>query len=50
MSDKKFLDYSTAVLVALQRKHVYAGTVPWVVKQERRRKSKLARAARRLNR
>jgi hypothetical protein len=43
--------YDTAILIGLQRKpHIYGGTVKYAVKQKRRIKGKLARAARRINR
>ena len=38
------------VLAAMQRKHVYAGTVPEHVKARRRAANKRARASRRINR
>ncbi len=38
------------VLVALQGKHIYAGTVPPEVVAERRRRNKVARRSRRINR
>lgn len=38
--------YSLAILVALQRKHVYAGTVPHAVKRSRRIKARVAKATR----
>ncbi len=43
-------DYARAILMALQGKHVYQGTVPHHVKMRRRAANKVARASRRLNR
>ena len=42
--------YDFAIAAGLQRMHLYEGTVPPAVVAERRRKNKLARAARRINR
>lgn len=42
--------YDNAILIGLQSKPVYAGTVPFAVKQARRRKNKAARIARRRGR
>lgn len=42
--------YDIAIMVGLQRMSLYQGTVPPGVVAERRRKNKLARAARRINR
>lgn len=42
--------YARAILMALQGKHVYQGTVPNHVKSRRRAASKVARASRRVNR
>lgn len=41
---------SLGILHALQRKHIYAGTVPANVKAKRRAASKVARVSRRRNR
>jgi hypothetical protein len=43
--------YERFILLGLQRKpHVYGGTVPYGEKLRRRRKNRLARVARRINR
>ena len=42
--------YGFAILLALQTKPMYMGTVPAAVKAQRRAAGKRARAARRLNR
>lgn len=45
------MNYFTTILLALQNKaHIYAGTVPYVVKQERRRKNRVAKRSRKINR
>lgn len=43
-------DYALAILMALQRKPIYLGTVPHHVKMRRRAANKVARASRRVNR
>ncbi|WJR31861.1 hypothetical protein P3F83_14920 [Mycobacteroides immunogenum] len=43
------MSYATATLVGLQRKHIYAGTVPEAVVRQRRAKNRAARRARRGN-
>ncbi|AVD98071.1 hypothetical protein FDH94_gp33 [Mycobacterium phage Jebeks] len=42
--------YSLAILHGLQDKHFYAGTVPAATVAERRRRNKVARRSRRINR
>lgn len=44
--------YQLTTLAALSgsKRHVYAGTVPWSTKQDRRTKARVARKSRRLNR
>ncbi|AOT24876.1 hypothetical protein PBI_NAZO_37 [Mycobacterium phage Nazo] len=42
--------YSLAILKGLQDKPAYAGTVPAAVVAERRRRNKVARRSRRINR
>lgn len=42
--------FERAVLLGLQRKHVYQGTVPDGVVADRRRKNRTARKSRRINR
>ncbi|QDK01144.1 hypothetical protein I5J50_gp40 [Mycobacterium phage Purky] len=42
--------YSLAILKGLQDKPTYAGTVPAAVVAERRRRNKVARRSRRINR
>ena len=42
--------FERAVLLGLQRKHVYQGTVPDGVVADRRRKNRIARKSRRINR
>lgn len=42
--------YDTTLLIALQRKPIYAGTVAFTEKAKRRAKGKLAKVARKLNR
>lgn len=42
--------YDTALLIALQRKPMYVGTVSWVEKQSRRAVGRRAKQARKLNR
>ena len=42
--------YANAILYALQFKPLYAMTVPYGVIQDRRRKNKVARAQRKVNR
>ncbi|ASR84885.1 hypothetical protein I5J42_gp33 [Mycobacterium phage GreaseLightnin] len=42
--------YSLAILRGLQDKHFYAGTVPAATVAERRRRNKVARRSRRINR
>lgn len=41
--------YQTAILIGLQGKHIYGGTVPESVVRERRAKNRAARRARRGN-
>lgn len=43
-------EFEKAVLHGLQSKHVYEGTVPDGVVEERRRRNKVARKSRRINR
>lgn len=42
--------FQRTILTALQRKHVYAGTVPAATVARRRAKNKAARKSRRINR
>lgn len=48
--DKSLNPTNMHILAGLQRKHVYAGTVPGAVKEQRRKKNKAARVARRKSR
>ncbi|MFA4084830.1 hypothetical protein ONA92_24325 [Mycobacteroides salmoniphilum] len=43
------MSYQTAILIGLQGKHIYGGTVPETVVRERRAKNRAARRARRGN-
>lgn len=47
---REVTDYERAILVGLQRKPTYQGTVDPVVVAERRRKNRVARKSRRANR
>jgi hypothetical protein len=44
------MDFQRVILYALQRKHIYAGTVPEATVEKRRAKNKVARKQRRINR
>ncbi|AXH46892.1 hypothetical protein I5G67_gp054 [Mycobacterium phage Aminay] len=51
MPENEPTPYERAVLAGLQNlRHIYAGTVPAAVKADRRRRNKLARLSRRINR
>lgn len=43
-------EFQEAILLALQSKPIYAGTVPAAVKAKRRRRNRAARIARRVHR
>lgn len=50
MNDVYNRPYALAILHGLQSKHVYQGTVSYAEKQARRRKNRVARRSRKINR